>query len=128
MEAESYEHAAEDMTAHRLIDLRNQARLDIRAIEKQLAKVGDELDAGYRAEVEKNVAQVKGLADSPNADPDLFHQALDVMDQSTVRLAELAITQTLREEQDAPGTSNTPETAPEAAPEAPDTPADRSTP
>ena len=33
MEAASYEHAAEDMLAHRLIDLRNQARLDMRAIE-----------------------------------------------------------------------------------------------
>ncbi len=98
MEAESYEHAAEDMTAHRLIDLRNQARLDIRAIEKQLAKVGDEMGAGYRAEVENNVAQVKKLADSTDADPDKFHEALEKMDQSTVRLAELAITMTLRDE------------------------------
>ena len=100
MEAESYRHAAEDMTAHRLIDLRNQARLDIRAIEKQLAKVGDELDAGYRTEVEKNVAQVKAMADDPAADPERFHNALGAMDQSTVRLAELAITRTLREERD----------------------------
>jgi molecular chaperone DnaK len=98
MEAESYEHAAEDMTTHRLIDLRNQARLDIRAIEKQLAKVGDEMDAGYRAEVENNVARVKELADSSDADPDRFHEALEKMDQSTVRLAELAITMTLRDE------------------------------
>ncbi len=101
MEAESYEHAAQDMTAHRLIDLRNQARLDIRAIEKQLAKVGDEMDADYRAQVENNVAQVKIMADDPGADPDRFHEALDKMDQSTVRLAELAITITLREEQGA---------------------------
>jgi molecular chaperone DnaK len=109
MEAESYQHAAEDMTAHRLIDLRNQARLDIRAIEKQLAKVGAELDAGYRAQVEKNVAQVKALADNPSADPDRFHKALDAMDKSTVQLAELAIAKTLREEQDAPDAPETPD-------------------
>lgn len=102
MEAESYEHAADDMKAHRLIDLRNQARLDIRAIEKQLAKVGEGIDAAYRTEIETKVAQVKALADAPDADADTFHQALDAMDQSTVRLAELAIAKTLREEQDAP--------------------------
>jgi molecular chaperone DnaK (HSP70) len=102
MEAESYAHAAEDMTAHRLIDLRNQARLDIRAIEKQLAKVGDEIDPAYRSEVEANVARVRALADAPDADADTFHEALDAMDKSTVRLAEMAIAKTLREEQDAP--------------------------
>lgn len=99
MESESYEHAAQDMAAHRLIDLRNQARLDIRAIEKQLAKVGDAMEADYRAEVERHVAGVKAMAESPGVDADKFHAALDAMDQSTVRLAELAITMTLREEQ-----------------------------
>ena len=99
MEAESYEHAAEDMTAHRLIDLRNQARLDMRAIEKQLAKVGDELDPNYKAEVEAKTAHVKTLVDSDAPDADALHKALDAMDQSTVRLAELAIAKTLRDEQ-----------------------------
>lgn len=101
MEAESYEHAADDMKAHRLIDLRNQARLDIRAIEKQLTKVGDGLDAGYRNQIETKVARVKALVDAPDADADRFHEALDAMDKSTVRLAEIAIAKTLREEQDA---------------------------
>jgi molecular chaperone DnaK len=101
MEAESYEHAAEDMTAHRLIDLRNQARLDIRAIQKQIQKVADELDGGYRAEIEAKVTQVQALAEAGDADPDRFHEALDAMDKSTVRLAELSIAKTLREEQDA---------------------------
>lgn len=103
MEAESYAHAAEDMHAHRLIDLRNQARLDIRAIEKQLAKVGNELDAGYRREIESKVVAVKALADAVDTDADAFQQALNAMDQSTVRLAEMAIAKTLRAEQDAGG-------------------------
>src|SRR5262249_5588725 len=34
MELESYAHAAEDMKAHRLIDLKNQAKLDIRQIRR----------------------------------------------------------------------------------------------
>jgi len=101
MESSSYEHAAADMLAHRLIDLRNQARLDMRAIEKQLTKVGDEMDADYRSEVQAKVAAVKAMADAQEVDPDKFHAALDAMDKSTVRLAEMAIAKTLREEQDA---------------------------
>ncbi len=102
MEAESYEHAAEDMTAHRLIDLRNQARLDIRAIEKQLDKVGDELDTASRQAIEEKVSQVRALADTASTDPDRFHEVLDAMDKATVRLAELAIAKTLREDQITP--------------------------
>jgi len=99
MEAESYEHAREDMAAHRLIDLRNQAKLDIRAIERQIAKVGDALDAEYRAEIESKVAAVRALMEQDAPDLDALHAALDTMDKSTVRLAELAIAQTLREDE-----------------------------
>lgn len=97
IEAESMNHAVEDMTAHRLIDLRNQARLDLRAIERQLGKVGDELDSDYRAQIEAKVAQVKALVNDANPDPEAFHQALDGMDKATVRLAEVAIRKTLNE-------------------------------
>ena len=98
IESESFEHAKEDMTTHRLIDLRNHARMDIRAIQRQLAKVGDEADQDYRREIEQHIAKVEGFISAPNADPEAFHQALDRMDKSTVRLAELAISKTLREE------------------------------
>jgi len=99
IEAQSLEYAREDMTAHRLIDLRNQARMDIRAIERQLTKVGDEADRNYRQEIEQHVWRVKALADSSDPDLDEFHQALDAMDKSTVRLAELAIAKTLRQDE-----------------------------
>ena len=98
IESQSLEYAREDMAAHRLIDLRNQARMDIRAIERQLTKVGDEVDQGYRQEIEQRVSRVKALADSSDPELDEFHQALDDMDKSTVRLAELAIAKTLRED------------------------------
>ena len=103
MERDSLDHAKEDMTAHRVIDLRNQARLDTRAIERQLAKLGDEVPPEYRQEIETKVAEVKRFADTdPKAvDPEAFHRALDAMDKSTVRLAEMAIAKTLREEQSA---------------------------
>ncbi len=98
MERESLEHAVADMTEHRIIDLRNQARLDVRAIERQLAKVADELEPDYKRLVEEKVAKVKAFADSASPDADAFHQALDDMDKTTVRLAEIAIRKTLRDE------------------------------
>jgi molecular chaperone DnaK (HSP70) len=100
MERESLDHARADMVAHRLIDLRNQARLDIRAIERQLAKVGDETPADYRREIEQKVQTVRTFVDQDMklVDADAFHAALDAMDKATVRLAELAIAKTLRDE------------------------------
>ena len=100
MERDSLEHAREDMTAHRLIDLRNQARLDLRAVQRQLDKVGEEVPADYRQEIEAKAAAVQAFVDTDADAVDLeaFHQALNAMDQSTVRLAEMAIAKTLREE------------------------------
>ncbi len=98
IEAQSVTHAKADMIAHRLIDLRNQARLDIRAIERQLARVGDKLDAEYRAQIERGMAEVRAFVDLPQPDPNAFHKALDAMDKSTVRLAEIAIKATLTDE------------------------------
>jgi molecular chaperone DnaK len=98
MERESLENAVADMTQHRLIDLRNQARLDTRAIDRQLAKVGDELEPEYRNQIMEKVARVKAFADAPDPDANAFHHALDDMDKTTVRLAEIAIRKTLRDE------------------------------
>ncbi|MFG0249877.1 MAG: Hsp70 family protein [Phycisphaeraceae bacterium JB051] len=99
METESMVNAREDMTAHQLIDLRNQARLDMRAIDRQINKVGSELDDAYRAEIAEKVAIVQKFVDTDNPDANAFHMALDAMDKATIRLAELAIKQTLAEEQ-----------------------------
>ncbi len=98
MEAESYDHAVADMTAHRLIDLRNQARLDLRAIDRQLQRVGDQLDVEYRQQIDQHMANVRALVDASDPDPEAFHQALEAMDHATVRLAEIAIRQTLQEQ------------------------------
>ncbi len=98
MEAQSVLHAREDMTAHRLIDLRLHAQNDIRAIERQLKKVGDQIDDAYRTEIETKIAAVRGFMEAAKPDPDAFANALTAMDHATVRLAEIAIKQTLIEE------------------------------
>ncbi len=96
MESESYAHAAADMTAHRLIDLRNQARLDIRQIRRQLEKVGEDVPADYRADIEAKIAAVEVMTSAPSPDPDAFHRALDAMDKTTIRLAEMAVAKALQ--------------------------------
>ncbi|MEQ9460714.1 MAG: Hsp70 family protein [Phycisphaeraceae bacterium] len=98
MEAEALGHALADMTAHRIIDLRNQARLDLRAIEKQLAKVGDELGESERSGMEAKIGVVKGFLDQETPDAQAFQDALDGMDRASIPLAEKAIAKTLRED------------------------------
>ncbi len=98
IEEQSLVHAREDMQRHRLVDLKNQARLDMRAINRQLEKVGDELPANEREKIESHMQTVQRYLDETQPDPDRFAKALNDIDQSTVRLAELAIKQALQEE------------------------------
>jgi molecular chaperone DnaK (HSP70) len=95
IELESYRHAREDMAAHRLIDLRNQVAFDTHKTEQMLAKVGDTLDAPERRRLKAAMGALRELADSTD-DPGRLHQALDDFDRSTIRLAELAVTETLK--------------------------------
>ncbi|MEM9414022.1 MAG: Hsp70 family protein [Planctomycetota bacterium] len=100
IERDAYDHAKDDMQRHRLIDLKLNAKLDIRNIQKQLDRVGDELDPAYRNEIEQHIATVQGYIDADendNIDADAFHQAMTDMDHATIRLAETAIAQTLRD-------------------------------
>lgn len=98
IERDSFDHAKADMTAHRLIDLRLNAKLDIRNIQKQLERVGDNIDAQYRDEIESHIANVQAMidADDSEIDADVFQKAMHDMDHATIKLAEVAIAQTLK--------------------------------
>ncbi|HOA72767.1 MAG TPA: Hsp70 family protein [Phycisphaerae bacterium] len=95
MELESYAHAREDMTAHRLIDLRNQIAFDTAKAEQMLARVGDELDPAYRSEIEQAMRELRRLGES-ESDPDVIHKALNDFDRKTIALAEKSIVNALR--------------------------------
>lgn len=97
MELESIAHAREDMKAHQLIDLRNQVAFDTRKTEQMLAAVGDGLPAEERATIEKAIRDLRALAETTR-DADGLFDALKTFDRGTVRLAELAITQTLKQQ------------------------------
>ncbi|WP_432799030.1 Hsp70 family protein [Poriferisphaera sp. WC338] len=98
IETEAFQHAREDMNVHRLIDLRLNAKLDIRNINKQLDRVADEIDPTYRAEIESHVKTVQSFIDANNPDADAFQKAHTDMDHATIKLAELNIAKTLRDE------------------------------
>ncbi|MEZ6317290.1 MAG: Hsp70 family protein [Phycisphaerales bacterium] len=103
MEAESFEHAREDMTRHRVVDLIANGKLDVKWIGERLAKVGDKLEAGYRAELEEKLAEVRGFveraqADWRSVDADAFYRAKDGLDRASVRLQEVSIAESLRGE------------------------------
>ncbi|MEM9418199.1 MAG: Hsp70 family protein [Planctomycetota bacterium] len=111
IEADSFAHARQDMNTHRLIDLRLNAKLDLRNIQKQLDRFPPKptdtdsgpdplaLDPNYRAEIEQHMQTVQTYIDTPDADnnADAFQQALHDLDHTTLRLAELNIARTLRE-------------------------------
>jgi len=95
MERESYAYAREDMTAHRLIDLKNQVAFDTSKTEQMLTRVGDVLSSQERATIETAIRDVRELAEKTD-DADLLFGSLNAFDRQTVRLAELAITLALK--------------------------------
>ncbi|MBM4112690.1 MAG: hypothetical protein FJ253_04845, partial [Phycisphaerae bacterium] len=104
MEAESISHAREDMRRHRLIDLAVNARLDLKWIGDALERVRSSLEPEYARRLESMMAEVRRLADAvahdagAAIDPDAFHRAKEALDRESVRLHEISIAQSLRDE------------------------------
>ena len=101
IEQQSVEHAREDMTLHRVIDLRVHSELDLKWISEAVARVRDGLEPGYLAELEASMAVVRGLCDRAARDPraveaDGFHAAKQSLDQLSMRVHEISIARTLR--------------------------------
>ena len=101
MEAESFAHAREDMQRHRVVDLVANARLDLKWISDALARVRDELEPTYLAEMETSIMALKGHIaaaehDARAVDANAFQQAKEALDRLSVRVHEVAITRSLR--------------------------------
>jgi len=96
IELDSIAHAREDMTAHRLIDLRNQVEFDTHKTEQTLARFGHLLPAGERSRLTEMMAGLRRQA-AETSDANALHQALDRFGKSTETLANLAMTEVLRE-------------------------------
>ncbi|MEM1184828.1 MAG: Hsp70 family protein [Planctomycetota bacterium] len=103
IEADSYAHAREDMTRHRIVDLITNSELDLKWIQERFDQHSGKLEPAYRDDLEakaQTLRQLVGAAklDWKAVDADAFAKAKDALDQASVTLQEVAITATLKDE------------------------------
>jgi len=84
---DSVEHAHEDFTARRLIELKNKAEGELRHTEKGLVSAGEELTAVQRQAIERAVAAVRSAIGGE--DGNRLQAAVDQLAAATQPLAEL---------------------------------------
>ena len=103
IENDSFTHARTDMHLHRVIDLRVNASLDVKWISEALERVRERLPAEYLLELESELATVndylvKAAKDPGEIDAALFQAAKESLDEKSMRLHEIAISESLRDE------------------------------
>jgi molecular chaperone DnaK (HSP70) len=103
IEAESLTHAREDMTRHRVVDLIANSRLDLKWIGERLERHAGGLDPAYAADLQSQVSDLRSLVeraerDWTSVDADAFYAAKNRLDRLSVRLQEVSIAESLRED------------------------------
>lgn len=101
IEAESFAHAREDMTHHRIVDLVVNAKLDLKWIGEGLDRHGDRLEPGYRDELRAKMDVLRSLvsraeSDWRSVDANEFQRAKEDLDRASVRLQEVSIAESLK--------------------------------
>ncbi len=91
---ESIEHAEEDFTARRLIELRNKAQADLRHTEKALQQAGEQLTPPQRQAIDQARRQLEAAI--AGNDLPALQQALDAFNAATQPLAVLLMNEVLR--------------------------------
>ncbi|MFW6153947.1 MAG: molecular chaperone DnaK [Planctomycetota bacterium] len=95
MVRESWTYARDDMTAHRMIDLRNEAERILTAIDKALANVPDALDDAQRRRLDEAVERLKTLLDAGD-DPDAVYEAMTAANEAAAPLTEAQMDSVLK--------------------------------
>ena len=103
IEQEAFAHARDDMARHRIVDLVANASLDLHWIRRQIDRVRNNLEPAYLAQLESAIAGLDALntqarADWRSVDANAFHAAKQKLDELSVRLHEVSIAQSLRDE------------------------------
>lgn len=102
MERESFAHAREDMTRHRIVDLIANSALDLKWIGERFQRYQHILEPENRVELQKRIDELRSIlerarADWKSVDADVFYRAKDALDKSSVRLQEVGIAMSLRD-------------------------------
>ncbi len=101
IEAESFAHAREDMTRHRVVDLIANSSLDLKWIGERFERYGDRLEEAQRQDLRARIAELgemveRARADWRSVDPNEFHASKEALDLASVRLQEISISESLR--------------------------------
>jgi len=94
MVSESVDHAAEDFTARRLIELKNKAEADLRHTEKAFAQAGHRLNPEQRAAIDTAASALRAAI----ADTDLngLQKAIDAFAAATNPLATIQMNEVVK--------------------------------
>ncbi|MGB3211692.1 MAG: molecular chaperone DnaK [Desulforhopalus sp.] len=92
-------HADEDKRRKELVETRNSADALVHATEKSLKDLGDKVDAETKANVEKEIENVKSVKDGD--DVDAIKTAVEALTQASHKLAELMYAQAAKDNPDA---------------------------
>ncbi|MEM1166481.1 MAG: Hsp70 family protein [Planctomycetota bacterium] len=100
METESLEHARDDMTQHRVIDLVVNAELDLKWIGERLDAVAGELEAERVTALRSMMTELRVMitaarADWRAVDANVFAALKQRLDEASMRVHELSIARTL---------------------------------
>jgi Fe-S protein assembly chaperone HscA len=87
MVRESYEHARDDMTRHRLIDVRNEANRVLAAIDKALTNAGEILTPEQRATLDVKTQECRRLLEQ-SEDPDEVYAAMRAANDAAAPLTQ----------------------------------------
>ena len=104
IEQESFTHAKEDMNRHRVVDLITNSKLDIKWISERFERYGQLLEADEYEAVESALKTMrefvaKAEQDWQSVDPNAMYASKTALDESSVRLQEIGITQSLKDDQ-----------------------------
>ena len=101
MESDSLKHARDDMTRHRITDLIVNSKLDIKWIGERLTKYESKLEPNYAADLKAQISHLKSQIEHAERDwrsvnPDDLYKAKNTLDQSSMRLQEVGIAESLK--------------------------------
>ncbi len=101
IEQESFTHAREDMTRHQIADLIANSTLDLKWIGEQFKKHQNDLDDDLRNDLQTKMNTLKNCIDNAqqdwsSVDPNIFHASKEALDHASLRLQEISIAASLR--------------------------------